>query len=73
MALVVSKSLDKEDLVNRSVWKWEKEKEKQNQSAANSIGGVTDQEFLHAVENDQIHLYDSAYHNSYIHYDDGND
>lgn len=55
VALVVSKTLKKSDLINRSVWKWEKAEEERRQkeknimgfpTSQNAIDDMTDQEFI---------------------------
>lgn len=65
VALVVTKTLSKCDLINRSIWKWE---DTQNGKKVVDKGpcAVSTNEIDHALENDSLHLFDMAYKNSYI-------
>ena len=57
IALVISKSLTKEDLKKRSVWNSEENENSQN----NIRHDITNQEFVNALKEDSLHLFDLKY------------
>ena len=57
IALVISKSLTKEDLKKRSVWNSEENENSQN----NIRHDITNQEFVNALKEDALHLFDLKY------------